>query len=144
MIFNYAYRGKVYTVELQGSAVLVDGQPLAADGNAGVVARRGRDIYVHFEGRSYRLQRVAGQAAGGAAVGGESVLRAPMPGQVRQVLVSEGQQVAAGETLLVLEAMKMEIRIQAPGAAKVAKVQVQQGQSVERDQTLVELVSDAG
>jgi acetyl/propionyl-CoA carboxylase alpha subunit len=103
-------------------------------------ARQGRKIWLHFDGRSYYVEKRAGSAvARGAAVSGERTLRAPMPGQVRQVLVQEGQAVKAGETLVLLEAMKMEIRIQSPGDGKVARVAVKQGQSVEKEQVLVEL-----
>jgi acetyl/propionyl-CoA carboxylase alpha subunit len=147
MSFTYEHRGQIHTVELQSSAagyiVLVDGVPVEVASGA-TVAKNGRDIYVHYDGRSYVLKRVAGQAGAAGSGGGSGVLRAPMPGQVRQVLVSDGQQVAAGETLVILEAMKMEMRIQAPQATKVARVAVSQGQSVEREQTLVELESDVG
>ncbi len=147
MSFTYEHRGKTQTVELQAAAgsytVLVDGTPVDLPIGA-TVAKNGRDIYVHYDGRSYVLKRVAGQAGAAGSGGGSGTLRAPMPGQVRQVLVTEGQQVAAGETLVILEAMKMEMRIQAPQAAKVARVAVSQGQSVEREQTLVELESNDG
>jgi len=68
-----------------------------------------------------------------------SELAAPMPGQVRAVNVSEGDSVTKGQTLLVLEAMKMEIRIQAPRDGMVMKLLVQQGQTVEREQILIEI-----
>jgi biotin carboxyl carrier protein len=66
-------------------------------------------------------------------------LTAPMPGQVRAVNVGEGDAVTKGQTLLVLEAMKMEIRIHAPQDGVVKKVFVQQGQTVEREQVLIEV-----
>ena len=66
-------------------------------------------------------------------------LTAPMPGQLRAVNVAEGESVIKGQTLLVLEAMKMEIRIQAPRDGKVKKLLVKQTQTVERDQILIEL-----
>lgn len=147
MSFRYEHRGQTHTVELQSGAagytVLVDGVVVEAAAGA-IVAKSGRDTYVHYEGRSYLLRRMAGQAGAVGVGGGSDVLRAPMPGQVRQVLVTDGQQVAAGEVLVILEAMKMEMRIQAPQVAKVARVAVSQGQSVDREQTLVELVNDAG
>jgi biotin carboxyl carrier protein len=67
-------------------------------------------------------------------------LTAPMPGQVRVVNVSEGDSVTKGQTLLVLEAMKMEIRIQAPMDGVVKKLLVVYGQTVEREQKLIEIV----
>lgn len=103
-------------------------------------AKAGRDVWLHVNGRSYHLEKSAG---GGGAAGrsgfGERVLRTPMPGQVREVLVKTGQTVEAGDVLLLLEAMKMEIRIQAPRAGAVAQVAVAAGESVEKDQILVEL-----
>jgi biotin carboxyl carrier protein len=66
-------------------------------------------------------------------------LIAPMPGQVRAVNVGEGDAVTKGQTLLVLEAMKMEIRIHAPQGGIVKKLFVNQGQTVEREQMLIEI-----
>jgi biotin carboxyl carrier protein len=62
-----------------------------------------------------------------------------MPGQVRAVNVSEGEAVVKGQTLMLLEAMKMEIRIQAAMDGQVRKLFVVQGQTVEREQALVEI-----
>lgn len=108
-------------------------------------AKDGRDIWLHLGGKSYHVQKAIGTAAGAAAVGSERILRAPMPGLVRQVLVTAGHQATVGETLLILEAMKMEIRIQAPQAGKLAQVAVKQGQTVEKDQVLIEFEEqDAG
>lgn len=68
-----------------------------------------------------------------------SELAAPMPGLVRAVNVREGDAVTKGQTLLLIEAMKMEIRVQAPRDGKVMKVLVKQGQTVEREQVLIEM-----
>jgi propionyl-CoA carboxylase alpha chain len=64
-------------------------------------------------------------------------LVAPMPGNVLQVAVEEGQQVTKGELLLILEAMKMEHRITAPHDGVVAELRVTQGEQVEADSILV-------
>ena len=64
-------------------------------------------------------------------------IRAPMPGLVLRVAVSEGQAVEAGETLVVLEAMKMENAIKAPAAGTVERVAVEAGQAVEKGAVLV-------
>ena len=71
--------------------------------------------------------------------GGQAALEAQMPGIVRQVLVTEGQAVARGQALVLLEAMKMEIRVTAPEAGLVRRVAVTAGQSVKRGQALIEL-----
>jgi acetyl/propionyl-CoA carboxylase alpha subunit len=83
-------------------------------------------------GRSRQPQHAAGE------------LTAPMPGQIRAVNVQEGQQVNKGQTLMLLEAMKMEIRIQAGREGVVKSLKVKQGQTVERDQLLVEIAEAAG
>ncbi len=67
-------------------------------------------------------------------------LTAPMPGQVRAVNVSVGDAVTKGQTLLLLEAMKMEIRIQSSMDGVVGSLAVKVGQSVEREQMLVEII----
>lgn len=147
MKFTYVYRGAQHTVEFLPSSntytAIVDGQTVAAPAGA-LVAKQGSRICVHFAGRTYELQRVAGRSAGQAAGSAERTLRAPMPGQVRQVLVAQGDAVTAGQPLIILEAMKMEIRIQAPQVSKVARVAVSAGQSVDKDQTLVELDGEDG
>jgi biotin carboxyl carrier protein len=62
-----------------------------------------------------------------------------MPGTVLRVDVREGQDVAEGEPLVVLEAMKMELAVAAPAAGTVAAVLVAPGDLVARGQALVEL-----
>jgi biotin carboxyl carrier protein len=62
-----------------------------------------------------------------------------MPGVVRRVLISTGEAVEKGQTMLVLEAMKMEIKIAAPHAGKVEQLAVREGETVQRGQLLVEL-----
>ncbi len=64
---------------------------------------------------------------------------APMPGLILQILVAAGDEVEAGEPLLVLEAMKMENVIKAEGTGTVAAVHVQQGDAVDKRQLLIEM-----
>ena len=79
----------------------------------------------------------------GARARKEGSLRAPMPGQVVAVMVETGQRVNEGDTLLVLEAMKMEHRIQAPYSGVVEAVHYRAGQTVQGDAVLLDLKAEA-
>lgn len=65
-------------------------------------------------------------------------IKAPMPGLIIDLRVKEGQAVRSGDTLLILEAMKMENVIKAPGDGLVRSVKIQKGDSVEKNQILIE------
>jgi glutaconyl-CoA decarboxylase len=80
----------------------------------------------------------AAPKAAHAAAGGEAV-NSPMPGTVLEINVKVGDTVKSGDTLVVLEAMKMENAIVAPKDAKVVAVHVTKGQSVESGAALVSL-----
>ncbi|MCB0428486.1 MAG: biotin/lipoyl-binding protein [Flavobacteriales bacterium] len=64
-------------------------------------------------------------------------VKAPMPGKVLKVQVQEGQEVAEGDALLVLEAMKMENVIKSPATSTVKKIHVEAGATVEKNQLLI-------
>jgi acetyl/propionyl-CoA carboxylase alpha subunit len=113
----------------------VDGWPVRVDWAADGPLR-----WVALNGRTYLLDRRASSARRASGPGGgEQVLRAPMPGQVRAVEVAAGQAVETGQTLVIVEAMKMEIRVRAPADGLVARLLVEAGQSVDKGQVLVEL-----
>ena len=66
-------------------------------------------------------------------------MTAPMPATVLKVLVTAGSQVKKGETLVILEAMKMELPLRAPADAIVTAVGCHEGELVQPDAVLVEL-----
>lgn len=74
-----------------------------------------------------------------AAPAGTETINSPMPGTILNILVKPGQKVAKGETLLILEAMKMENEIVSPRDAVVAGVSVNKGESVDSGTPLVSL-----
>ena len=76
-----------------------------------------------------------GMSAGADAL--EAHVEAPMPGKVLEVKVSAGDEVAAGDALLVLEAMKMENVLRAPRDGKIERVDAQVGEAVEKGAVLV-------
>jgi methylmalonyl-CoA carboxyltransferase small subunit len=91
--------------------------------------------------------RMSGAAPMAAAPGGpkdegdvdeSKVCRSPINGIVVKVAAQEGQQIQTGDTLLILEAMKMETAITAPNEGKVVKVRVGAGDGVSAGQILVD------
>ena len=83
-------------------------------------------------------------AAQGDAFGGPREIRALIPGRVVEVRVREGDEVAAGATVLVLEAMKMQNEIRAESAARVTRVDCAAGQTVEAGALLLRLEPENG
>ncbi len=80
-------------------------------------------------------------ASGAGKRNGGTQLKAPMPGRVVRVVVSEGQEVLRGAPVVIVEAMKMENEMYAPVDGKVAKVHVREGMTVDAGQLLVEMVA---
>jgi biotin carboxyl carrier protein len=66
-------------------------------------------------------------------------VKAELTGNLWKVVVKEGQQVAADETLMILESMKMEIPVTAPKAGRVSRIHAKEGQTVQEGQLLAEL-----
>lgn len=111
-----------------------------------VVLREGDTVHVSLRGRVYRLAIAAAreQDAGSADVASiEAFVASPMTGVVRQVAATPGRSFAAGETLVVVEAMKMEFAVEAPRAVVVAGVNVKPGERVEIGQVLVQFEEPA-
>lgn len=125
-----------------GALILnIDGQRTEAY----VLRERGERATVCFEGQAMEVVCRTGmeeQLAKAAEAAGEALdlaVRTSMPGKIVDIKVKAGDAVAAGQTLVILEAMKMENAINAKGAARVKAVLVKQGQAVESGALLVEL-----
>ncbi|MGW7076420.1 ATP-binding protein [Streptomyces sp. NPDC054866] len=117
-------------------------------------------VTVHVDGLTHTFHRAAGwlgrdgdawhvqdhdpveASLTGAAHSGADALTAPMPGTVTVVKVSTGDQVTAGQSLLVVEAMKMEHVISAPHAGTVSELDVAPGTTVAMDQILAVVIPD--
>jgi len=78
-----------------------------------------------------------GSEPGSANVNTNNAVKAPLPGVITSIEVSVGDEVQAGDTLLILEAMKMANNIEAEKAGKVTAICVKPGQSVMEDDALV-------
>ena len=93
--------------------------------------------WIHLNGKCWKLDLI--EAGSASDDSGESNLSAPMPGTILEVLVSEGDEVAAGQTLLVMEAMKMEHKITAPKDGKIESIHFQPGERCEQGSKLISL-----
>jgi 3-methylcrotonyl-CoA carboxylase alpha subunit len=131
---TFTWQGKRKTFELVhwegGHLVLVDeeGQQQRLWVEGSLVVGGGRDA-------DFATATQAGKK--GAAAGGS--LNAPMPGKVFKIVTKAGDTVKAGQTLLVLEAMKMEHAIKAPADGVVKKILFTEGQLVPAGALLVDL-----
>jgi pyruvate carboxylase subunit B len=114
-----------------------------------VLARRGAargEYTLSIDGRAYavealdeRTRAIRDLSAASAAAAGPSPLVAPMPGLVVRVQVAVGDQVAPGQGLVVMEAMKMENELRASSAGTVRAVHATPGAAVDKGAVLVEL-----
>ena len=164
MKYHVTLRSRIYVIDVEGGAVTVDGERLeshwaAIPGTPLIHLLLGKDSWTvacqqldnrrwalgaageRFEvevqdDRSKQIEALTGQQRK-AAVGG--VVKAPMPGLVVRVEVTMGQAVAAGEGLVVVEAMKMENELRAPSTGVVAQIHVKAGDRVEKGAALVTL-----
>jgi len=104
------------------------------------IAVRGDAIHVHLDGRSWTLETIDELAETSAHGGGVSdTAEAPMPGTVVRVLVGDGDPVKRGQTLVVIESMKMETAIVAWRDGIVAAVHRPLGATFDRKAPLVSL-----
>lgn len=138
--------GRLYDVDFQSISgqpvfsLLVNGssyQPAVFPGDEDTlqVLMRGKLYVATVEDERERRLKSAGGAAAG--VSGEYVLRAPMPGLIVKVPVSEGQDVKKGDVLVILESMKMQNELKTPRDGKVTRVLAKPGDSVEQRQTIL-------
>lgn len=167
MDFKYEYENKAYTIKLEPQAdhsyiavigekeyrvelqanregllnLLIDGKLIQAY----TARQKSSATTTHYiavqseEVQHYTFSTAQSSVRRHKSVAGEGSLKAQMPGQVTQIMVEEGQKVEKGQTLLTLEAMKMEIRVTAPSDGILKKLMVKLGDTVERGQQLAEL-----
>ena len=165
MIYVVEIDGARCEVEILGTEVRVNGETVHAtlrqlpgtpvslltvgDAVHRVIARRGeaRGQYaLTIDGRSYaadavdeRTRAIRDLSAASAAAAGPDPLLAPMPGLVVRVQVAVGDAVAAGQALVVMEAMKMENELRATTGGTVTRIAVAPGTAVEKGAVLIEL-----
>lgn len=109
-----------------------------------VIEERDNVVEVLLRGRMFtgkvldeRSQLMAARRGGIIPDSGEISIKAPMPGLIVLVPVAEGQQVTAGQTVVILESMKMQNELKTPRDGTVQRVSVEAGQRVEQNKVLV-------
>ena len=100
-------------------------------------------LHVHVGGRQFSVEvrdpRDASRLSRAATGSGRQNISTPMPGKVVRMLVREGDEVEAGQGLVVVEAMKMQNEMKASRAGRVVEVRVRGGETVGAGDTLVVL-----
>jgi biotin carboxyl carrier protein len=156
--------GKERIVEIDDAGVRVDGQPVdvaltQAEPGVWILRRGGEQTVAQVDGRGGKLaveirrpgrdavlvaadvsdaRRASIVAPARTAAGGAPItVRSPIPGRLIKLLVKAGDTVASGQTMVVLEAMKMENELTAPRAGRIAEVRCAEGAAVEAGQDLV-------
>jgi len=103
-----------------------------------VIKINGKLYEVAIEDQFDSLLKEMGMGAGSGKVARE--VKAPMPGLVLGISITEGQEVHKGDNLLVLEAMKMENMLKSSTGGIIKKIYVTKGDKVEKNQVLIEFV----
>ncbi len=122
----------VYSLLINGRSLEAHAVPLEEGWQ---ILLRGKMFEAHVDDE--QAIRVRGLAHSAADTDGEFLLRAPMPGLVASIPVTEGQSILKGTALVILESMKMQNELRSPKDGVVQEIRVQPGQTVEQNQVLV-------
>jgi len=132
--------GETFTAVASGETVLVQH---GATEQRIAVGRWGLEVAAVLDGAEWQTQpallEMTRLAHADGFRGGTRAIKAPLTGVVVKVLAAEGDRVEAGQTIVVLDAMKMEHALAAPGSAVITRVAVQSGDLVQAGALLVEL-----
>lgn len=151
---NVEVLGETVSVSLDGRPLDVDvfrtpeGVSLILGGRVFDVAIGGCPEKIELAAGGARLsgsalsERMKSRKRGGGSKGGAGDIVAPMPGQIVELAVNVGDKVNIGDTVVVIEAMKMQNELRAEVAGTVEKVEVSVGQAVESDALLMSIKAE--
>lgn len=126
--YHLLYKGQSFEIEVLQSDIV---------GKKHQFTINGKKVEAELSDKFDALLKELGMDAGSAQKVGD--LKAPMPGLVVDIPVKEGDVVKKGDTLVILEAMKMENALKAVGDAVVKKINVKKGQAVDKNTLLVQM-----
>ncbi len=156
--------GKEIKIEQKAEGLWVDGQLVPLE----LLSKDGDNYYYNLRGRNYKVEIVehdadtkeivvkvngkrttvklqdrydellASMGMDTKAGKKQGQIKAPMPGMVLKLLVQEGQQITKGDSLLLLEAMKMENIIKSPVDGQIKKIYIAEKDKVEKNQVMIE------
>ena len=159
---------RTFNIDVDGDRIVVDGEAVAAElvqvsttplrrlsvngESHRVVAERSAtrgewDLHVdgyHLEAEvvDERTRAIRAMTARSDAPKGPKPVKAPMPGMIMRIDVAVGDQVKAGQGVVIIEAMKMENELKAEAAGTVAKIAIAPGTAVEKGTVLIEFAID--
>lgn len=115
-------------------SILVDNKSITVG-----IFREGKKIQVFHEGDLYELEAVSGRDASQTEGAGSLNITAPMHSRVVKILKNQGDSVEVGDSVVVVEAMKMESELKASVSGTIKEIMVKEGETVEKDSVLVAL-----
>ena len=145
-----------FLAEARGSRIRLDGEETAfevsadpsadrfivtgSDGQLALTAAASGDaVWIGCDGHVFEVKVQPARARGHARGREQEALASPMPATVVRIVVRPGDAVHAGDVLIALEAMKMELPIRAPRDGVVSAIHCREGELVQAGSTLVEL-----
>jgi biotin carboxyl carrier protein len=162
MKYQTTINGKIFEIEIDNEGgIFVNGEPRQVDfiplgdtlfsmiretdsHEVLVDLVEGSEYNVLIGGRQYNIDvlderaLLMGSRRGeGAGESGEVSIKAPMPGLIVEIPVAEGDEVTKGQTVVILESMKMQNELKSPRDGVVQRISVEAGQSVEQKKVLV-------
>lgn len=138
--YKYTINGNKYDVEIVDiveniATVTVNGENYSVEMEKEPEPEKKKVVIK--SGAQAQPEAAASEGASAAKVNTNNALKAPLPGVIREINVAVGDEVAVGDTVVVLEAMKMANNLEVEKAGKVTAVLVQVGESVMEDTPLV-------
>ena len=127
-IWSLSVNNRLYQIEFD----------LDTDGNA-TIYLDGLAFEANITNETKKLLKQFVKAAGGGNDSGIVPVKSPMPGMVVKIIAEEGQQVAKGDKIIIIEAMKMENALAAQSDGIIKNIKVSEAQAVEKNALLMEI-----